>query len=332
MRKTIFPYPTLVGELELSLTEPRIDNQLVPPEAILPNERSILLFGHDPNDWTNLTLRIDVEVPPAELERFENEHGAVNLVVVASCRPTNTRQPIPLQRSPLGPSHWGAKTTISRSGFREKVVLQAILTAAVQGVPHRPVAVSESWTLHFDPSESLRIAGTLAVKWCDFKSESAPPIARQFSDSSHVVDLDQPLPEILLNSSFEGLEPLLRDAKDRSPVEQALHDSTRMSIARSVWMALLGDAMSAVIPGEDGEDPTWPNREWHAEVLKRILPEIEPAKSETEILNLAAGEWQAHPGSATFLSRSEAVIGDLVGANKALRKSTQTLLRKGIVS
>jgi hypothetical protein len=332
VKNTIYPYSTLKGELELLISDVRIDGDLVGPDSVLASDRLLTLHGLETKTWDRLSFRMDVQAPPSALRLFEDQHGPLALTIVASCRPTNVRHGIRLERSPQDPSHWSGSAELSRASFREKATLQAILTGTIDSVPCRPVSFSDQWSLYFDPSESFRIAGSLAVKWCDFKAESAPPIAKQFPDASYVVEMDKSLPEILLNSSFEGLEPLLRDTKDRSPVEQALHDSTRMSIARSVWMALLNDSVAGIKPGDDNDDPTWPDREWQAEVLKRILPEIDTAKSEAELLRLTANEWRTHPGSALFLSRAEAAIGEFVGANKSLRKSTQTLMRKGIVS
>ncbi|MSO37802.1 MAG: hypothetical protein EXQ69_06060 [Acidimicrobiia bacterium] len=330
MKATSFPYSTLRGDVELTVSDARIDGTPLPPDDVQANDRLIALHGQEIREWQRLTFRVDVQTNPGLLRQYEDEHGSVTLSVIASCRPTNVRQPIRLGRSTLDPSIWSGKAELHRSHFRDKVQIQAQLTAKVGGVAHRPVSSSDSWTLYFDPSESFRVAGSLRVVWYDFKSASAPPIARQFPDSAYVVDLERSLPEILLNKSFEGLEPILRDAKDRSPTELALHDIARMSIARSVWQALVYDAMSAIQMEDDV--PTWPEREWHAEVLRRILPEIDPGKSETELLHMASVDWRQHPGSGSFAARSEAVIGDLIGANKSLRKSTQALIRRGIVT
>lgn len=332
MKKVIFPFPTVGCDPAISLSEVRADGKLLGPEVIGASERQLALYGLEADDWRKLTFQLDVQVPPTPLRVFEEEHGAVGLTVVVMCRPTNGRQTLQLERSTLDPSHWSGVVELHRTEFRGRATMQAILTAQVHEVPYRPVAVSDEWSLYFDPSESFLTVGSLRVVWCDFKSESAPPIAKQFSDAPYVVDLALSLPEIYLNSRFEGLESLLRDAKDRTPVEQALHDSTRMAIARSVWLALLYDAMAAIQPGDDGEEPTWPEREWHVDVLKFILPKIDEAKSDSEILRLAATEWRSNPGSSSFMSRAEAIVGEIIGANKSLRKSTQTLIRKGIVS
>jgi len=50
------------------------------------------------------------------------------------------------------------------------------------------------------------------------------------------------------------------------------------------------------------------------------------------LLHLAAEEWRTHPGSAVFQGRAEATVGDIVNANKSLRKSIQKLIREGVVA
>jgi hypothetical protein len=332
MKSMIYPYPTLRGGIELKVTEVRADGNRVPLEPPYASDSAIDVQQLIGNEWEQLTVDFDVQSQPQGLQSFEKEHGSVALTVVASCRPTNVRQSATPARSALDPTLWSGRISLDRQSFREKVRLQGITTGQHNGVANRPIGFSNELTLHLDPTDSFRVAGALRVVWCDFKSNEAPPLAKQFQDAPYVVDLDKALPEILLNSSFEGLEPLLRDSKDRTKIEQALHDSTRMSIARSVWMTLLGTAMSGIRCDDPDEDPEWPESDWQAETLKRVLPEIDPTRSETELLRLAASEWRQYPGSATFLSRAEAALGDLIQSNKSLRKTIQTLMREGVVA
>uniref|UniRef100_A0A7C4LMD1 Uncharacterized protein n=1 Tax=Schlesneria paludicola TaxID=360056 RepID=A0A7C4LMD1_9PLAN len=332
MKSIIYPYPTLRGGIELKVTEVRADGNCVSLEPPYASESAIDVQQLIGNQWKELTIDFDVRSQPQGLQSFEKEHGHVTLTVVASCRPTNVRQSAAPTRSKLDHAVWSGRMAIQRQSFREKIRLRAIATGQHGGVANRPIGFSNEITLHLDPTNSFRVAGALPVVWCDFQSSEAPPLAKQFQDAPYVVNLEKPLPEILLNAAFEGLEPLLRDSKDRTKIEQALHDSTRMSIARSVWMTLLGTAMSGIRCDDPDEDPEWPDSDWQAEILKRILPEIDPTRSDSELLRLAASEWRQYPGSATFLSRAEAVIGDLIQANKSLRKTIQTLNREGIVA
>jgi hypothetical protein len=325
----IFPYETLGGGLVMELTKVRLDGDSAADELVVSDARVINLYETVSSSWRRVSFSVEVTSDREQLEQFESKFGQVLLTVVASCRPTNNRQTLRLNRSELDHARWWGDVELDRDNFRGRVELRAFLTGASSDLSHRPIGFSDDWGIHFDPPASLRLAGTLKVSWCDFKNGDAPALAKKFPDSSHVVDMGKSMPEILLNSSFEGLEPLLRDRRDRREEEQVMHDMQRMSIARSVWLALLCDALAAIRVGDDGEEPEWPDTEWQTEVLRRVLPEVEKTKSERELLRLAAADWRTHPGSAEFLSHAEAVIGDIIGANKALRKSVQTLERKG---
>lgn len=332
MSKTIYPYPTLASDIELTISDLEVDGHAVNTEFVLGGDRVLNIYDAGISEWERLGFNVAVQCHGPTLQAYESEHGQLELTLVTSCRATNMRQGIKPIRSELDPAKWASHVELNRNSLRNKVTLRAILTGDIESHAFRPVGLSDPWTIYFDPTDSFRVAGALRVVWIDFKSPDAPPIARQFPDSAYVVDLEKPLPEILLNSDFEGLEPLLRDSKARSNIEGALHDSTRLSIARSVWMTLVNDAMASIRLGEDGEEPEWPERSWQVEVLKRILSHIDSSKSETELLHLAAEEWRTHPGSAVFQARAEATVGDIVNANKSLRKSIQKLIREGVVA
>jgi hypothetical protein len=322
MTDILFPYDTLGEPLEFQVGTPRVGDRQAPGVAHPGEDRTFHLYEITGN-WRRVELPVEVTVQRERLEEYEREHGRAGLVVVAHCRPTNTRQVFNPGRSDVDSGRWEGTLELDRDNFRDRVELRAVLTCAAGGIPHRPAASGAPWVLHFDEPASLRLRGTLSVRWVNFKDPAAHPLARQFQDSTHVVSLSGSLPEIWLNSAFEGLEPLLRDRKDRRGADKALHDMQRMSIARSVWMALVGDALAAVRPGDEGEEPEWPERDWQAEVLRRVLPEVDPGKPERELLRLAAEDWRDHPGSAEFLSRAEAVIGDAIRANETLRRFVQ---------
>ena len=318
MSDILFPYETLDAAVELEVSPPHLDGRAAPASVRGGEERAFHLYEAGPG-WKRAEFPVAVTTDRDKLGEFEEQHGRAGLVVVAHCRPTNSRQTFRPSRSELDSGRWEGALELDRDNFRDRVELRAVVTCEVGGIAHRPVALGSPWTLHFDEPASLRLRGTLAVKWINFKAPDAPALARQFADSTHVVSLDGALPELWLNSAFEGLEALLRDRKDRHGAEKGLHDMQRLSIARSVWMALVADAMAGVRPGEEGEEPQWPEAEWQAEVLRKVLPEVDPARSERELLRLAAEQWNKHPGSAEFLPRAEAVVGDIIRANASLR-------------
>jgi hypothetical protein len=245
------------------------------------------------------------------------------LIVVVNCRPTNTRQALKLRPTQHG--QWEGTLELERDNYRDRADLRAVLTPGAGLLARKPVGFAPAWHVYLDEPPSFRLRGTLAVRWVNFKSDPmAPQLARDFPDSTHVVSFAGGLPEVLLNSNFPGLEAILKDQANRRGTDKALHDMQRASIARAVWMALTGDAMAAIKPGEDDEEPDWPDEDWQREVLDRVLRLIDPTKSEAELLRMAADEWRSHPGAAEFYTRAEAIIGDIVKANEMLRRFAQT--------
>ncbi|MGP0065013.1 MAG: hypothetical protein ACLQGP_15625 [Isosphaeraceae bacterium] len=101
---------------------------------------------------------------------------------------------------------------------------------------------------------------------------------------------------------------------------KGVHDMLPLGIARSVWMALVADAMAAVRVEGDAAGPEWPEAAWQAEVLRRVLRRVSSRKSDRELLELAATDWRTHPGAAAFWARAEAAVGDLIRADETLRR------------
>jgi hypothetical protein len=324
--QALFPYATLVQPPAFQVADVRLDGasrSLV----IKQDEATVNLFEAKPG-WQRVELDVELTADADAVGEFDRGYRGLGAVAVAHCMPTNARQPVRLTRSEFDPGRWEGTLQLDRDNFRSRATVVPLLTATVGGVPHRPVGLAAGWTLHFDEPESLRMRGTLRVRWVNFKAEDADPMAKQFSDSTHLAwfGTGQALPEVWLNSAFDGLESLLRDRKDRRGVEKGLHDMQRLSIARGVWMALAADALASVRGADDemgADEPDWPEAEWQAEVLRRVLPDVAPAKADRELLALASTEWRSHPGAAEFYSRAEAVIGDMIRANETLRRFIQ---------
>src|SRR5262249_16872336 len=148
---------------------------------------AIHLYGPDLKPWKRAELDLELTSDPVAVREFENKHGKISAVVVANCLPTNLRQPLQLARSDIDPGRWSGVLELDRDSLRGRVGLVTTLTAAVNGVLHRPIALASGWTIHADEPESLRLKGTLQVKWLNFKNQDAPPPAKDFPNSTHVV-------------------------------------------------------------------------------------------------------------------------------------------------
>lgn len=319
----LFPYDTPEGaEPTLTIAEIRL-NGVAKPRTIRTEEATANFY--DELIWDKAELDLVLTCRIDGLSQFEATHGSVLATVVVHCLPTNTRQPIRLKRSELDPGRWSGTLELDRHNFRNRVELATILTATVNRIENRPVAFAPRWTIHMDEPESLRIGKTLPIKWENFTLPTAVTPGSLAPKSTHAVRFAGKLPELVLNSGFTGLESLLKDRRDRKGAEQGLHDLLRTGIARSVWMVLLADAMAAIRrPEEDGESPDWPETPWQAEVLKLILPEIDPAKSPNELLTLALDALQHQGNAGEFYSRAETVIGDIINSNETLRRFVST--------
>jgi len=324
MSTVLFPYATLSDcEPTLTIAAVRLDGAARP--HLVKKEDSTVPLYDDSKLWRRAELDLELTCDPDRIRAFENEHSPMSAVVVANCLPTNTRQPVRLSRSEVEIGRWSGTLELDRDNVRGRVALVTTLTATVGEVRHRPVASASGWTLYVDEPESLRLKGTLQVKWKNFK-ETADLPAKDFPKSTHVVAFTGGVPQLWLNSAFEGLAALLKDRKDRKGADKGLHDFQRTSIARAVWLALIADALAAVredAAEDETSEPDWPEKPWQAEVLKLVLPKVAPEKSERELLTMAAGEWREHPGAGEFFASAEAVVGDIVKANESLRRFVQ---------
>ena len=319
MTNTLYPYKTLKSELTFDLGTPVLDEI---PSGSLRQLESRAVYAFQPTfPWQCVRLPVSVQIDTGLLEAYENEYGETAAMVVANCRPTNTRQSLLLEATEHG--QWEGTLELERDNYRERVELRALLAPRGGLLARKPVGLSMPWNVYFDEPPSFRLRGTLAVRWVDFKSLDEKSLANEFPDSTHVVSFDGGMPEILLNTSFPGLEPILKDQRSRRGTDKALHDMQRTSIARSAWMVLVGDALVAVKNGDDDEPPDWPDEDWQREVLQIILHSIEPSKSDAELLRMVVEDWRSHPGASVFYSRAEAIIGDIVKANETLRRFAQ---------
>jgi hypothetical protein len=318
----LYPYTTLQAELTFDLGTPVLDGMST-GNLRHPESRTVNLF-HARHPWRRVKLPITVAVDTGLLKVYEDEHGETVLMVVANCRPTNTRQALTLRAAQHG--EWEGALELDRDNFRDQIELKAVLTPRGGPLLRKPVGFAPVWSVYFDEPPSFRFRGTLAVRWVNFKSPppDAPSLVKEFPDSTHVVSFDGGMPQVLLNSAFPGLEEILKDQPGRRGTDKALHDMQRTSIARAVWLVLVGDSLAAVKRGDEDEPADWPDEDWQREVLERVFRAIDPGKSDDQLLRMAANDWRSHPGAAVFHSRAEAIIGDIVKANETLRRFAQT--------
>jgi hypothetical protein len=319
----VYPYPTLIdADPVLTVTRLKIDGK-PKPDWLRKDESTVLLFEHQVK-WQSAELEFELVCPLSAVTKFEDAHGPVSAIVVAHCLPTNNRENVRLTRSGTDAGRWSGMMEIDRDNYRGRVKLECTLAAYVQGPFLRPIGTANEWVIHVDEPETFRLGKCLPVKWHDFTRSDSPLIAQAFQSSTHVVDFSGSLPTLFLNSAFTGLEALLKDRKDRKGADKAIHDILRTGIARSVWLALLKDSLAGIQIAED-ESEDWPETPWRVEVLRHILPDVAPGKSEAELLSMAVNDWRDEGYAGDLFARAEAVIGEFITANEVVRRFVQKL-------
>jgi len=138
---------------------------------------------------------------------------------------------------------------------------------------------------------------------------------------------------LYLNSSkkFDGLAALLGDRK-RPASEKPLHNAERVSIARTVWMALFNTSIASIVePDDDDGVPDWPADDWKRKVLKKMLSRIYPLKSDAERLQVALDVWNSNERAGQLESLGQVKI-DAINRVPRLLRLTLDLINKGTAS
>ena len=214
-----------------------------------------------------------------------------------------------------------------RASFAGKLKLEGVICGTIEGSGHRFLGRSEPWNLYFDEADHLPLSGTLRVQWVDFDQPGEYTFLTEYADQSFYTDLVDDRPTVFLNRSekYSGLFALLADRKRTVRWDRALHNAERVSIARSVWMAMLNAAIAAIEQGQEGDDPDWPEQDWKRQVLQKLLPKIYPDKSDREALREAVVNWNSKHGAGQLESRAQAEIGKVIRADRLLRLTLDSL-------
>ena len=277
MNKPLYPYETIEGEVKLELTkQPKLLIQdfaeTLGREAVREGTREIDLWMANNKKWESLQLGLKIETTSREIEKLQRSGINPSVAVVASCGKTNIRQARLAQRSPLSLSCWDCELELDRRSFSGKVELKGIIAGDANKSPCRFLAASEPWVLLLDESLSLPPSGSLPVLWVDFDDPEYPHLNRHLNEPTYV-DLQQEKPTVYLNKKFENLPDLFVESPRPTGVRMALVELERMSIAKSVWLALFQASVTGITK-TDEDEAEWPSVGWQRDVLKKILPKI----------------------------------------------------------
>lgn len=314
--KALFPYPTLFGDVTVTIGDIAVDGETVVGRVDADN-RTIALHGLNRAEWETARIPLVVNAPSTEVAAAQD---AV-CVVVVNCGPTNTRISVLLEEDPASKGRWTGNLELDRDYWYSRAELRSAVVATVDQVNHRLIGEAPPWILQFDDLPNQPINGAIKITWVDFDDPGDKPWLKRYADNYVYLSIDPDEPQLFLNRGFDGLEQLLADRRRRH-LDRALHDQTRASIAQATWTSLFNAAIGAVEADEETGEPTWPAGEWQRAVLEVLLARMYPDKAANEALRDAWAARSTPEGSGT--------LQGLLGPATATQVKAPRLLRDGI--
>ena len=312
--KELFPYPTLFGDVNLTVTEIYIDDKTV-RERVDVDGCTVDLSRIEKSDWETARISLVVHAPPSEIANAIE----ARCIAVANCGPSNYRISVPLSEEPDTLGQWRGDLEIDRLYWYSQAQLRAHVVSTVAGTSNRIIGSSEPWTLLYDDLPNRPIRGAIKISWVDFDNPGDGKLfLRNHQDQYVFLSIDPDEPQLFLNRSFDGLEQLLADRR-RPGRDRALHDQTRASIADKTWSALFNAAIDAVEANADSGELEWPPIDWQRNILESLLVRMYPGKVAEEALHDAWTTRNASDSPGTLQQLLAPATAKQVGAPRLLR-------------
>lgn len=296
--KWIYPYQVLFGDVTSRLLGATVDGDPVPTSLVDSDLHQVHLVDSERSDWEVLELELEVVAPATEIEELIQASQQPRAAAILQSGPANSRQAIEMAPSDLEPWRWTGVVQLDRSSWFGRISVRGMVTAEVEGVANRIVGNAPEWTVRLDDLPVPPINGAIRITWDDFTNPEHLAALRMYREEPAFLHLDVADPVLYLNRAFEGLEPLLRDRKRRSPAEQALHDQSRATIATEAWAAMFNSSILGIDQDDDG-NPEWPESEWQRTALEIALGAMYPDKAPDDALaEVAAARLEGDAGAA----------------------------------
>lgn len=326
--KELFPYDTLIGDVSVRIEEVLVDSHSLPARFVDRDTLEVDVQAVESERWEEAEIRVEVTGPAAELQERTADWSDISAVAVLECRYSNTRVSVILDADPDVLGRWTGAIVVDRADVFGRATVRASVVATVEGSSNRLVGQAEAWSLSFDDDlpPSPAVTGSIKVQWTSFKEpdEGLEYLQRHEADAFYL-HLDPDDPVVYLNSSFEGLEPLLADRRNRTRPDKALHDVTRSNIAADVWMALFNACVEAAEIDEDSKLPIWPDRPWQKAVLESLLGRMYPDRSHEDALVEALEAHNEPDGAAAVQERLIPAASAQAQRPRLLRSSISAL-------
>jgi hypothetical protein len=322
--KELFPYKTLFGDVATVVSAVSVDGEPLPRSRVDATRREVDLGELERAGWTSAAVSLDVSPPPTEISEL-NASGAVpQVVVVAQCGPTNSRQAVTLKQID-GEPRWSGRLELDRTSWFGRIEIRTAVTATVSGVPTRLIGEGNTWSVLLDDLPRPPINGALMIRWENFDdpADNNLRVLKLYKNDAFFLHLDPDAPILYLNSAFEGLFSLLQDRRRRPAGEQALHDETRGAIATEVWLGLFNAALQS-IEHEDGV-PRWPASEWQKTVLELVFERMYPEKAADDSLEEVATALMEPDGASAVQQLALPAVAAHAGASRLLRDAIRRI-------
>jgi hypothetical protein len=323
--KLLYPYATLVGDVDLEVKSATIDGQPVPTDFLEPDRRVVAVAGIGRESWELAKLDIEVTAPQTEIKELianGTSPGAMGLLNGGS---TNMRKGVSLEPDPANPARWTGRVEIDRPHWHGRLLLGGRVVAPVEGVAGRIVGEATPWSISLDDVPRPPVRGNIPVKWEDFRTPETLPELTRVSDQPFFVYLDVDQPVLYLNDGFGGLRPLLEDRARRPRDAQVLHDQARVTFAGAAWTAMFESSLAVAAEMSEPGEPEIPAVEWQRNVLEILLGRMYEERTLEDALEEAIQLLQQGDAFATVQSRLAAAVSEQTGGGRLLRASINRL-------
>jgi hypothetical protein len=323
--KTLFPYDTLVGDVDLVVRKATVDGHAVPAGFLEPERRLLAVAAVGRETWQLARLDIEVTAPQTEVKEFIANGAPPSAVVTLHGGRTNMRMSVRLAPDAGNPARWTGTLEIDRPYWYGRLELGARIVAPVGGVPGRIIGDATPWSISLDDVPRPPVRGNIPVRWDDFRTPESLAELKRVADQPFYLHLDADEPVLYLNDGFTGLRSLLEDRARRPRDAQVLHDQTRVTIATATWTAMFEAAVAVAAElGEPGE-PELPSIEWQRNVLEILLGRMYEERTLEDAIEETLRLLRQGDGYANVQSLLANAVSEQVGGSRLLRASINRL-------
>jgi hypothetical protein len=276
MSRTIYPYPTLFGDVRLEVTRVRVDGHALDFSRISHSKQTVALASVGRENWQEAWIEVEVTLPESEIA--DGPWSELTCVLTLEESATNTKIVRRLTKD-RGSGTWLGAVPLLRSRHRSRAMLGVQVVASVGGVRGRTVGrEAQNWTIDLradTPAQEQEVR----ILTVDFR-DGPHDWLRSFKEVPWLVETSGDMPTVYLNECVEGLVRLLRGGG--TSLEKATAALVNAQLVSDAWETMFHAAVSDVEFDDHGR-PATPTG-WRGSVLETMLPDVLPGLSPTDAL------------------------------------------------